>query len=92
MTMQSGDTKVTLEQVESVMKDMDVRDEVWWGNTTVVSVRLKNGWTITKTTACIDPAEYDHSLGFSICMKEIESEIWKMLGWSLNSQINGNLI
>ena len=84
--------KITQEMVDKVIEEADIRDEKWWDNLTVVSVKLKNGWTITQTSACVDPANYDHELGVSICMKKIEDEIWKLLGWSLNDDMHGRLI
>jgi hypothetical protein len=83
---------ITQEMVDKVLEEADIRDEKWWDNLTVVSVKLKNGWTITQSSACVDPANYDHELGKSICMKAIEKEVWKLLGWSLNDDMHGRLI
>lgn len=77
--------------VDKVINEAEIRDEKWWDNLTVVSVKLKNGWTITETSACVDPANYNHELGKSICMEKIENQIWKMLGWALNDEIHGKL-
>ena len=90
--MQSGNIKVTWEQVNKVLDEAEIRDERWWGNMTIVSVKLKNGWTITETSACVDPNEYDHELGKDICMRKITDEIWKLLGWSLNCKHNGEML
>ena len=84
--------KITQEMVDKVLAEASIRDEKWWDNLTVVSVRLKNGWTITQASACVDPANYDHELGKSICMEKIEDEVWKLLGWSLNDDMYGRLI
>ena len=84
--------KITQEMVNKVIEEAKIRDEKWWNNLTVVSVKLKNGWTITQSSACVDPANYDHELGKSICMKAIENEVWKLLGWSLNDDMHGKLI
>lgn len=84
--------KITQEMVDKVLEESEIRDEKWWDNLTVVSVRLKNGWTITESAACVDPANYDHELGKSICMKKIKDQVWKLLGWSLNDELYGRLI
>lgn len=84
--------KITQEMVDKVLAEADIRDEKWWDNLTVVSVKLKNGWTITQTSACVDPANYDHELGKRICLEKIEDEVWKLLGWSLNDDMHGRLI
>lgn len=84
--------KITQEMVDKVLEEADIRDEKWWNNLTIVSARLKNGWTITQTSACVDPSNYDHELGVSICMKKIKDEVWKLLGWTLNDAMHGKLI
>ena len=90
--MQSGNIKVTEEQVNSVLANAEIRDEKWWGNMTIVSVRLSNGWTITETSACVDPDEYDHELGKQICLRKVKDKVWMLLGWSLNCKHNGDVI
>lgn len=84
--------KITQEMVNKVLEEAEIKDEKWWNNLTVVSVKLKNGWTITRSSACVDPTNYNHELGKRICMEAIEKEIWKLLGWSLNDDMHGKLI
>jgi hypothetical protein len=90
--MQSGNIKVTLDQVNKVLEDAEIRDEKWWGNTTIVSAKLKNGWVVTETSSCVDPDEYDHKLGVDICMRKITDKVWLLLGWSLNCKHNGEML
>lgn len=83
--------KITSEMVDKVLLEAEIRDEKWWDNLTIVSVRLKNGWTITQSSACVDPANYDHEVGKAICMKKIRDEVWMLLGWTLNDNMHGKL-
>ena len=84
---------VTIEQVKENMQDVIVRTLQDFGKPcTYVTVRMKNGFTLRESTTCVDPANYDHELGKSICMKAIEKEVWKLLGWSLNDDMHGRLI
>jgi len=56
---------------------------------TVVTVTLKNGFTLTETSSCVDPANYDESIGFDVCMEKINNKIWFLLGFLLQSGLYG---
>ena len=56
--------------------------------TLLVSVITKNGFHIaTNTTDCVDPANFDTNIGYSIAlanaMKEAENKLWEYFGWEL---------
>ncbi len=57
--------------------------------TCVVQAVLNNGFTITESAACVDPENYDEEIGKSICMDKIESKIWELLGFLLQTGIGG---
>lgn len=53
--------------------------------TTVVMANLRNGYTIVESSACVDPANYDHELGIGICKNRIRPHVWKLLGFLLQT-------
>jgi len=57
--------------------------------TTVVKATLVNGYLITESSSCVDPANYDEKLGQEICMKRIKDKIWELLGFMLQTAQNG---
>ena len=57
--------------------------------TTVVICTLVNGFTITESSACIDPANYNEEIGAEICMNKIHDKIWFLLGFLLQSAVYG---
>lgn len=73
--------RVLPEEIAALMASAEFFDEKRYGNTTVVTAKLPNGWTITEQSACIDPDNYDHDLGVEICKKRIEDELWKLEGY-----------
>lgn len=75
------DNRVTGEEIDALMEAAEFSDCKLYGNTTVVTAKLPNGWTITEQSACIDPDNYDHDLGVEICKKRIEDELWKLEGY-----------
>ena len=56
---------------------------------TVVVCTLINGFTLTESSSCVDPANYDEQVGFETCMKKIEDKIWFLLGFLLQSAVYG---
>jgi hypothetical protein len=56
---------------------------------TVVVCTLINGFTITESSSCVDPANYDEQIGADICMEKIKDKIWFLLGFLLQSAVNG---
>jgi len=57
--------------------------------TTVVQATLLNGFTVTESSACVDPANYDEKIGVDLCMTKIKDKVWELLGFLLQSAING---
>lgn len=60
--------------------------------TTVVQVTLANGFVITESSSCVDPANYNHALGTGLCLKKIEGQVWMLLGFLLQSARFGNCV
>ena len=56
---------------------------------TLVIATLANGFTITESSACVDPANYDEQIGVDICMKKIEDKVWFLLGFLMQSAVYG---
>lgn len=79
----SNQDTITLEMVE----DFIVRyEDVKMGEkNTVVMAVLRNGFTIVESSACVDPANYNHELGVQIAKKRIQDQVWKLLGFLLQT-------
>lgn len=75
---------VTEEQVndsiESVI-DMKVGEK-----TTLVLLKLKNGFEVVGTSACVDPANYNHEVGVEYAKKRAMDKVWELEGYKLQSQ------
>jgi hypothetical protein len=81
-------TKLTPEDIKSVINASSVAVTKLGEKTTVVCVTLPNGFEIIESSSCVDPANYDYELGESIAMKRIEDKIWMLEGYLLQSEIN----
>ena len=56
---------------------------------TVVRAVLRNGFEIVESSACVSPENYDEKLGAEICMKKIKDKVWFLLGFLLQTAVNG---
>ena len=56
---------------------------------TVVRAVLRNGFEIVESSACVSKENYDEALGAEICMKKIKDKVWFLLGFLLQTAVNG---
>ena len=53
----------------------------------MVSVKLKNGFIITESSACVDVKNYSVETGFDICMERIANKLWELEGYALQKKL-----
>lgn len=58
-------------------------------STTVVRCSLRNGFTIVESSSCVDPKNYSEKMGRDICISKIRDKIWELLGFLLQTAVNG---
>ncbi|MCP3941525.1 MAG: hypothetical protein GY710_08600 [Desulfobacteraceae bacterium] len=83
---------ITQDDVENMIETMHVETLTPPGTkskTTFVQCILKNGFILTESSTCVDPANYEEKYGAEICMKKIEDKIWFLLGFLLRSAVYG---
>lgn len=56
---------------------------------TVVRAVLRNGFEIVESSACVSKENYDEKLGAEICLKKIKDKVWFLLGFLLQTAVNG---
>ena len=83
---------VTEEDVNAMIKQIHV-DQITPNDlgsvVTVTTVTLANGFTITESSTCVDPENYDTEIGIDCCMERIKDKIWYLLGFLLSCGFNG---
>lgn len=55
--------------------------------TTVVIATLQSGFTITESSSCVDPANYDEEIGVDICKERIKNKLWELEGYVLQKEV-----
>ncbi len=77
--------RVTQEQIDAIVENTVFHISKMLDKCTVVTAELPNGFIIVESSACVDPANYDHMIGTEICKKRIIDQIWKLEGYKLQS-------
>lgn len=80
-------TKITETDVCSFVKDKEA--SMWGDKTTVLHTTLKNGFIISESSSCVDPANFDMAMGAEICVKKTKDKIWGYLGFLLQCAKDG---
>ena len=78
---------VTHEQIADLIIKSKVEVKTIFDKCTIVTVQLPNGFVITESSACVDPANYDKAIGYHICMERIENKLWELEGYCLQKKI-----
>lgn len=83
---------VTEEQINEICENTlySILHRVY-DKTCVVVALLPNGFVITESSACVDPANYDEQIGEQICKDRIKNKIWELEGYKLQSIVSGGL-
>ena len=84
--LKSG-VSISQDMVKDFIKDYEVFEPD--NKTTVVHVTLKNGFTVTESSSCVDPENYSKDIGVEICLERIENKIWELLGFMLQTAYKG---
>lgn len=77
------DNKVTQEHINDLLSKSKYEVATFNNKTTVVVLTLPNGFSITESSSCIDPSNYDEDLGKKLCMERIENKLWELEGYLL---------
>lgn len=52
---------------------------------------LRNGFTVTGQSACVDPANFDREIGESIARTEAINKVWPLMGYALKEELSQNV-
>ena len=78
---------ITQDIVDKFIKDVKI--STIGEKTTMVVATLVNGFEIIETSSCVDKSNYNEQLGAEICIERIKNKVWELLGFLLQTAING---
>lgn len=79
---------VTKEDIDNILANTFIKAEKYGDKTTIVKATLPNGFVIIADSSCVDPNNFDMSIGEQECMKKIEDKIWELEGYRLQCEIS----
>ncbi|WP_018865116.1 Gp49 family protein [Thioalkalivibrio sp. ARh3] len=79
-------TRITGDALENMDGGVEISR---MGNHTVVRLQLRSGFSIIEESACVDPDNYDESVGTEIAMEKARDQVWAYLGFVLAWARNG---
>jgi len=79
--------KVCIGDIVSMIDSAETQEHTFWGKEHIISYRLKNGFTVTGRSACVDPANFDIDIGRDLCRKDAISQMWLLEGYLLQCKI-----
>ncbi len=78
--------RVTPEMVENTIVAAEyLYPTIGEGTLTICVLLLANGFTVTGESACVDPANFDATLGRKIAREDAANKIWMLEGYLLKS-------
>jgi len=78
---------VNKEQIDKLFDESEKHYEIYWGKCTVVAIKLKSGFVIIESSACVDPENFDDQVGREICEERIKNKLWELEGYELQKNI-----
>lgn len=78
---------VTQEDIETLLQEAEILTQTIGGKTTIVCVTLKNGFVLTESSSCVDPANYDEAIGAEIALGHIADRLWMLEGYRLQQAV-----
>lgn len=77
--------KITPEFLQSEITDIEYRRLT--GTMTHCTITVKNGFTFTGESACVDPDNYDQELGEHYALEAAKEKMWVPYGFLLKQQL-----
>lgn len=78
---------ITQDIVDKIYDESEKLTYISFGKCLILSCKLKNGFVITESSACVDPKNFDATIGVQICKERIKNKIWELEGYGLQNNI-----
>jgi hypothetical protein len=75
-------SRVTSNDMEAKIK-MTIYQRLEGTTTTICQITMQNGFTVTGTSACVDPKNYNQALGEKYAYEQAFNKLWELEGYLL---------
>lgn len=80
--------KITKEDIDNILSKTLVKVEKYGDKTVILMATLPNGFVIVESSSCVDPVNFDMSIGEEICMDKLVNRIYELEGYKLQCELN----
>lgn len=84
------DDSVKKETIDNILSQTLIVVEKYGNKTTILKATLPNGFVVVESSSCVDPKNFNMSIGEQICMKKLEDKIWELEGYKLQNELSLN--
>lgn len=78
---------ITQQHINNLIENAVIYTQTIFDKCTFVSVQLENGFILTESSACVDPANFDEKIGYDICIERIKNKLWELEGYALQKKL-----
>lgn len=78
---------ITQAEINELIEKATIDTYTAFEKCTVVIVKLENGFILTESSACVDPANFDEQIGYDICIERIKNKLWELKGFQLQDTL-----
>ena len=71
------------EYIEYLIEKSDITVDTKYDKCTVVTVKLPNGFVISESSPCVNPAIYDKEMVIEVCMNRIKEKLFELEAYKL---------
>ncbi|XHX80962.1 MAG: Gp49 family protein [Stenomitos frigidus ULC029] len=90
MTESTGNC-VTQAQIDALLDAAETQEHIFWEKELLISYRLQSGFTVTGRGACVDPKNFDLSIGRRVARQDASNQLWQLEGYRLQLSLQGKL-
>ena len=78
---------ITEEYILEILNDSDFEIFTTFDKCTIVSCKLPNGFVVTESSACVNPADYNEEIGTDACIDKITRKVWELEAYRLQQAL-----
>lgn len=79
--------KLTDNRIIRLLQNSDYEYHISFKKALILSCKLPNGFVIIGVGACVDPENFDISIGKEVALKQIYEKLWELEGYVLQSNL-----
>ena len=79
---------ITKEEIQELLDNSERMTFTVFEKCTITALKLPNGFILVESSACVDPSNYNESLGEKLNLERVEKKLWELEGYSLQKELN----